>query len=79
MVTGLIDQGEASLNSLVEQRQRMRGFQRTVFDISHRLGLSQATMRIIERRDITDAYFVAGGMVITLLVLYFVWFYEHKS
>ena len=79
MVTGLIDQGEASLNSLQEQRQRLRGVNRVVFDMGHRLGLTQATMRIIERRDVTDAYFVAGGMIITLIVFYFVWIYEHQQ
>jgi Golgi SNAP receptor complex protein 2 len=70
----LIDQGQASLNGLIEQRQRLRGVNRMVFDIGNRLGLSQSTMKIIERRDITDAYLVAGGMIVTILVIYFVWF-----
>jgi Golgi SNAP receptor complex protein 2 len=74
MVFGLIDQGQASLNGLIEQRQRLRGVTRMVFDIGNRLGLSQSTMKIIERRDITDAYLVAGGMIVTILVIYFVWF-----
>jgi Golgi SNAP receptor complex protein 2 len=74
MVFGLIDQGQASLNGLIEQRQRLRGVNRMVFDIGNRLGLSQSTMKIIERRDITDAYLVAGGMIVTILVIYFVWF-----
>lgn len=73
-VLGLIAQGEASLTGLVDQRQRLRGVRRVLADMSSALGLTQSTMRIIERRDITDAYFVAGGMVVTLLVIYFVWF-----
>lgn len=74
MVMGLIDQGAASLDNLVNQRQSLRGVKNTVLDISDRLGLTQSTMRIIERRDITDAYLVAAGMVVTLIVIYFVWF-----
>jgi Golgi SNAP receptor complex protein 2 len=73
-VLGLISQGEVNLSGLVEQRQRLRGVRRVLADIGSSLGLTQSTMRIIERRDITDAYLVAAGMVVTLLVIYFVWF-----
>ena len=74
MVNSLIGQGEASLDQLVNQRQRLRGVTGTVMDISNRLGLTQSTMRIIERRDITDAYLVAAGMLLTALVFWLVWF-----
>ena len=74
MVTGIISQQEASLSSLVEQRQRLRGVRGVLMNIGSSLNITQSTMRIIERRDITDAYLVAAGMVVTLLVIYFVWF-----
>jgi Golgi SNAP receptor complex protein 2 len=74
MVNGLLSQGEASLGSLVEQRQRLRGVRGVAASISDTLGLTNATMKIIERRDITDAYLVAAGMVVTLIVIYIVWF-----
>lgn len=74
MVGDLLATGEASLSNLVEQRQRLRGVRRAIFDISNRLGLSNATMRIIERRDITDAYLVLVGMIVTCIVIYVVWF-----
>ena len=74
MVVDLLAHGQASLQSLTEQRARLRGITGLVFDIGNRLGLAQSTMRIIERRDITDAYLVAAGMVVTCLVFYFVWF-----
>ncbi|CAB9500432.1 SNAP receptor complex member 2 [Seminavis robusta] len=76
MVSEIIASGEASLNGLIEQRQRLGGITRTIFDIGNRLGLTQSTMRIIERRDITDFYLVVAGMVVTLIVLYLVWFVE---
>jgi golgi SNAP receptor complex member 2 len=74
MVLSLIDQGQTSLSGLFEQRQRLRGVKRVLVNIGNTLGLSQSTMRIIERRDVTDAYLVAAGMVVTLIVIYFVWF-----
>lgn len=75
MVLDILNTGEQSYQELKEQRQRLRGVTRVLADIGNSLGLSQSTMRIIERRDITDAYFVAAGMIITLVVLYFTWFY----
>ena len=73
-VMNLISQGQDSLDGLYRQRQQLRGVQRVIVGIDDALGLSQSTMRIIERRDITDAYFVAAGMVVTLIVIYVVWF-----
>lgn len=73
-VMSLISQGQESLDGLYRQRQQLRGVRRFVVDIDSALGLSQSTMRIIERRDITDAYLVAAGMVVTLIVIYIVWF-----
>ena len=75
MVLDLLATGEASFDALQQQRARLRGVTRVVFDIGTALGLSQSTMRIIERRDITDAYLVAVLMVVTLIVLYFTWFH----
>ena len=74
MANSLIAQGEASLQDLVAQRNRLRNVRGVLTDIGNRLGITDSTMRIIERRDITDAYLVAAGMVVTCLVFYFVWF-----
>lgn len=74
MVTDLIGQGEASLTNLLHQRQRMGGVTQFLGKISDSLGISNSTMKIIERRDVTDAYFVFGGMIITCIVIYFTWF-----
>mgnify|MGYP003754783281 CR=1 FL=1 len=74
MVGDLIGSGEASLIGLREQREKLRGVNRLLFDIGNKVGLSNATMRIIERRDVTDAYLVFAGMVVTLIVIYICWF-----
>lgn len=75
MVNELIGSGQASLSSLVEQRQRLKGVKRVLFQMTNKLGLSNSLMRIVERRDVTDAYLVLGGMVLTIIVLYLCWFW----
>jgi golgi SNAP receptor complex member 2 len=74
MVNQLLYTGEEQLNHLVKQKQQLRGVNKFIGMIDNSLGISQSTMRIIERRDITDAYFVFGGMIITMIVFYVVWF-----
>uniref|UniRef100_A0A7S2AAF6 Golgi SNAP receptor complex member 2 n=1 Tax=Trieres chinensis TaxID=1514140 RepID=A0A7S2AAF6_TRICV len=64
----------ASLDSLKDQRRRLGGIDRVMFAIGDRLNLTDVTMRIIERRDVTDAYLVAAGMVVTLIVIYLCYF-----
>jgi Golgi SNAP receptor complex protein 2 len=74
MMGDLLASGQASLTGLIEQRQRMTGVKRVMLDIGSKIGLSNSTMRIIERRDVTDAYLVFGGMAVTLLLMYFLYF-----
>jgi Golgi SNAP receptor complex protein 2 len=74
MVNDMIANGEASYNSLVNQHQTLQGVSGFLGQIDDSLGISNSTMKIIERRDVTDLYFVLGGCVITCIVIYFVWF-----
>lgn len=74
MMSDLLANGEASLNHLVRQRQQLHGVTRFLGQISDSLGISNATMKVIERRDVTDAYFVLAGIIITCINVYFVWF-----
>lgn len=73
MVNDLLVNGEATHQSLIDQRRKMTGVMGYLGQIGDRLDISNSTMRIIERRDITDAYFVLGGCVVTCIVIYFVW------
>lgn len=76
IVRDILNVGTLSLDNLQGQRQRLHGVSRTMASIDSRLGLTQMTMKIIERRDITDAYLIIAGMIITCIVIYFAWFYE---
>lgn len=74
MVGELLVSGQAQLNSLVDQRNRMRNVKRTVLNMGFKLGLSNATMEKIKKIDETDFYLVIAGMIVTLIVIYVVWF-----
>ena len=65
----------ATLEDLKDQRRRLRGVNRVAHIIANRLNLTDATMRVIERRDVTDAYLVLAGMVVTCIVIYLCYFY----
>ena len=75
MVDDLMTTGAGALNGLVDQRQPMRGVKRIVMNMGNRLGLTNSTMRIIERRDITDAYLVLVGIIVTCIVIYLCYFH----
>ncbi|GFH60070.1 hypothetical protein CTEN210_16546 [Chaetoceros tenuissimus] len=74
LVGELLMSGQAQLNALIDQKRRMRGVKRMVLNIGNTLGLSSKTMRMIEKRDETDMYIVFGGMFVTCIVIYIVWF-----
>lgn len=75
MVDDLITNGSGALTGLVDQRQKMRGVKNVVMRMGNVLGLTNSTMRIIERRDITDAYLVLAGIIVTCIVIYFCYFH----
>lgn len=67
--------GSGILESLRDQRNTLKGAQRRIMDIANTLGLSNTTMRLIERRAHEDKYILFGGMVITLLIIVLVIIY----
>ncbi len=74
MVGELLVNGQEQLKSLVDQRNRMRGIKRTILNMGNKIGLSNSTMDRIKKMDETDAYLVFAGMILTLIVIYLVWF-----
>ena len=65
----MIFTGGNILDSLRNQRETLKGASRRILDIGNTLGLSNHTMRLIERRLSEDKYVVFGGMFITLLIM----------
>lgn len=68
-VDDMISTGSNILESLRNQRDLLKGARTKMMAVGSTLGLSDHTMRLIERRLSEDKYFMYGGMVITLLVI----------
>ena len=75
MMSDIIGSAESTYTSLRDQRNRFAGISKVLVDIGNVIGITSATMRVIEKRDVSDAYLVAAGMVVTLIVIYFCYFY----
>ena len=63
--------GQESLGRLREQGMSLKTAQRRMLDVANTLGLSQTTIRWIERRTTEDKYVFWGGVALTLTVMYF--------
>ncbi|CAD7092917.1 unnamed protein product [Hermetia illucens] len=61
--------GSSILDSLRSQRETLKGARKRILDIGNTLGLSNHTMRLIEKRLSEDKYILYGGMFVTLLVI----------
>jgi Golgi SNAP receptor complex protein 2 len=67
--------GASVLDMLSSQRETIHAAQRKVLDIGLMLGVSQSTIRMIERRNLMDKIIVYGGMIlVSLLLFYIFWF-----
>ncbi|XP_071455535.1 Golgi SNAP receptor complex member 2 [Hetaerina americana] len=65
----MLRSGSGILDGLRDQRTRLKGTQKRMLDLVNVLGLSDATMRLIDRRAAQDKFVLIGGMVITLAII----------
>ncbi|EAT43333.1 AAEL005217-PA [Aedes aegypti] len=61
--------GSNILDGLRNQRETLKGAKKRILDVSNTLGLSNQTMKMIERRLAEDKYVMVGGMIVTLLII----------
>ncbi|KAL1379321.1 hypothetical protein pipiens_014980 [Culex pipiens pipiens] len=67
--------GSSVLDGLRSQRETLKGARKRILDVGNTLGLSNQTMKMIERRLVEDKYVMVGGMVVTLLIIVLVVWY----
>ena len=65
--------GAAALVEMSGQRERLKAARTKALDVLHGLGLSDSVLRIIERRQKTDALLAYGGMAVVSIVLLVAW------
>lgn len=71
----MLSTGHSTLESLRSQRDRLKGVQKIILNMGNTLGLSNHTMKIIEKRISEDKYVLYIGMVVTLLVIFIFIYY----
>lgn len=74
-VDDMLMTGNGVLDSLRSQRDTLKGAHKRILDIGNTLGLSNHTMKLIEKRISEDKYVLFGGMAVTLLVIILVIYY----
>jgi len=73
VVNQLLDACSSSITSLSADREVLKGAQRRVLDMMTALGVTNSTLKIIERRSMVDNILVLGGMMLTSVCLYIIW------
>lgn len=74
-VDEMINTGQNVLGNLRSQRDTLKGAHKRILDIGNTLGLSNHTMRLIERRIQEDKMVLFGGMAATLTFMILVVYY----
>ena len=74
-VDEMMETGSNILSSFRQQGSTLKGVHRKVLDMANSLGLSNNVLRLIERRTEQDWVILVVGMVVTCIVMYFVWYY----
>lgn len=67
--------GSNILETLKYNRETIKGAHRRLIDLANTLGLSNATISLIERRVSQDKYVLFGGMFVTLTIIVLVIIY----
>lgn len=71
-VDDMIASGSNILGSLRNQRDVLKGAHKRILDMGNTLGLSNDTMRMIERRLKEDKVVMFAGMGVTLLIIFLI-------
>ncbi|CAI6007106.1 unnamed protein product [Closterium sp. NIES-65] len=66
-------QGIATLSHMAQQREVLKSAQRRALDMLNYVGLSDAVLKKINRRQLVDRAISYGGMLLTLIVIFIVW------
>ncbi|KAK3924695.1 Golgi SNAP receptor complex member 2 [Frankliniella fusca] len=74
-VDDMLRSGAGILESLRDQRDTLKNARRRIIDIANTLGLSNTTMRLIEKRAREDKFVLLGGIFVTLVVILLVIIY----
>lgn len=67
--------GTSVLHSLHDQGDFLKATHRRILDLANMIGVSQSTLRLIERRHFFDKWLVYLGIFLTSVMLFAMWWY----
>jgi Golgi SNAP receptor complex protein 2 len=67
---------QSVLQDLGEQREFLRSTQRALYSVGNTLGLSNETIRMVERRALQDKWIFYAGVIVMFVSFYYIlkWF-----
>jgi len=75
MVDDIEQIGISVRDSIFSQNDQIQGMKNKLTDVFQTLGLSNSLVKVIQRRQFGDKVIVYSGMVLTLLLIVFLYFY----
>lgn len=72
-VDDMLSQGGTILENLHGQHMSLKGVRKKILDVANTLGISNTVLGLIERRTIQDKFILFGGMIFTVLIMYFIY------
>lgn len=71
-----LERGKLVLGDLGEQRELLKSTQRRIYSVANTLGISNDTIRMVERRATQDKRIFYGGIAFMLFCFYYIlnWF-----
>eukprot|EP00668_Euglena_longa_P002341 GGOE01002702.1.p2 GENE.GGOE01002702.1~~GGOE01002702.1.p2 ORF type:complete len:105 (-),score=8.75 GGOE01002702.1:351-665(-) len=72
----IVGMGDAVLEALRGQREKMVGSSGKLEQFAASMGISQSIVRNIQRTEWIDAKIVYGGMLITTILLFLLWWFK---
>mmetsp|Transcript_5890 Transcript_5890/g.10645 ORF Transcript_5890/g.10645 Transcript_5890/m.10645 type:complete len:218 (-) Transcript_5890:215-868(-) len=70
----VLEQAGSIFGNLVNQNKVLKNAQRKIWDAANSIGVSQSLVGVIDRRQTGDKWLVYGGMVLTLFILFSLWY-----
>lgn len=74
MMDDVLGQGGQVFSNLLQQNQTLKLARKKLLDAANVIGVSSSLVNVIDRRQTGDKWLVYGGMVLTLFVLFSLWY-----
>merc|ERR1719321_1817542 len=74
MLDNALEQGRDILGNIVNQNKTLKGAKRKLLDAANVMGVSASLVSVIDRRHTTDKWIVYGCMLLTLFILFSLWY-----